>query len=809
MGQAIVYCAVCNAQLREPDFARGAAFKIEHKVYCKKCAPADAAARPAERPASPRRHGITTTSGLKAVQPDPPRTSPAAAWIAGLATGILVVLIGVVFFSGHSSPPPDPSPAPPRAEPPAPPAVSSAETAARDALARLLRHVVENPNDLDRQQALLEEFAHRAPGTSVAPEVDREFARLARRRKERRDAELAELTQQVQSSPEDQAAILIRAARNRYPDRSWTEAVDRLLPGMQVRSAPAEPPPAVPVPVPVPNPAPAPARSAAAAPAPPAPPPAFPPGWESAMAAATVRDYAAALASLEKSPDLPLVKAVAALQRDSLQALAKLPRGQRVALGAVEGAFVRENGGIVELKTDAGPVEVETGEIAASVLIGLARSAGPVDPKTAAAFCLLEGDAAAARSLAGADASALPERFWAYADKVSRRPSDLGRDAYQLAVASLAKPATAAEGAARLLVLVRDHADDPFVRRNRAAIATRIQAGRDFVFAAEDLRASGLFKPGRAGKLESCWTVEADVEPAKQKDTFVDVEFSTLADTPYRAWVWVGGCCQEVFDFSCQGSEMEAGRATKEPAEPGAGVAIPIKPYVPSVKKTHAQHNGPKQPARWEWVPLPLPRYAKPGPQRIRILSDQKGFSVAAVLVSATRTNPPSDAEIRESLRGRGERPKLAEAQPKTVALITCAFDGTDQRLVGDLRERALHGVPMFGQCFTGVERNQPIVLPEQGELRLAYFLKSPSDLFARIRVEKDGATLPYDVQIQSPVVGTPTEVRIPLSAFHQAYVNNGPRLVPGDSTRMIYVFGLAAECGLRIDAFSLVEFRK
>src|SRR5581483_12308087 len=229
----------------------------------------------------------------------------------------------------------------------------------------------------------------------------------------------------------------------------------------------------------------------------------------------------------------------------------------------------------------------------------------------------------------------------------------------------------------------------------------------------------------------------------------------------------------------------------------------------PGVKKAHAQHNGPKQASRWEWVALPLPRYAKPGVQRLRILSDQKGFSVAAVVVSASRSGPPAESELREQARGRGERPKASAPQPKVIPILTVAFDGTDRQLVGTFSERSLYGQPMYGQCFTGVERSQPIVIPENGEVRFRYLLKSPSDLFVRMRINKDGATLPYDVQVPSPAVGTPTEVRVPFSDFKQAYVSNGPRLVPGDTTSMIYVYSGLVESGLRLDAFSLVEVRK
>jgi len=56
MGQAIVYCSGCNAQLRDTDFAKGAAFKIEHKITCRKCLRPDSFPR---RPIEPRRRSGT------------------------------------------------------------------------------------------------------------------------------------------------------------------------------------------------------------------------------------------------------------------------------------------------------------------------------------------------------------------------------------------------------------------------------------------------------------------------------------------------------------------------------------------------------------------------------------------------------------------------------------------------------------------------------------------------------------------------------------------------------------------------------
>ncbi len=182
---------------------------------------------------------------------------------------------------------------------------------------------------------------------------------------------------------------------------------------------------------------------------------------------------------------------------------------------------------------------------------------------------------------------------------------------------------------------------------------------------------------------------------------------------------------------------------------------------------------------------------------------------LAGTAVCQARTGPPSEAELKDAIHNRGERPKAAPPQTKAIPILTCAFDGTDQWLTGDLRGKSLYGVSLYGHSFTGIDRKDAVTFPEQGEMRFTYFLKTPSPITARIRVEKGGTTLPFDVSVSSPVVGTPTEVRIPFSSFSQAYVDRGPVLAPGDTARMFYVFSEATDCGFRLDSLSLVEIRK
>lgn len=801
MGQAIVYCTRCNAQLRSTDFEKGSAVKSENQNYCRKCLPEGALPDARERPATEkdlRKRGHGTTS-IRMIAP-PPKVEeakkPLLLGIAGAAAGVVVVLLAAVLFS-RTDPPRPPPPGPvvdaPKPEPAPPRPLPPLEAGARAAFDRYRKRVAEKPDDIEGQRAHLTDVEDRAPGTSIAPLIVGEREALERRRITRNRREIQELESQASQTTRDQAVILLNAARSRYPEEDWVPAIDLLLSRYTVDPQPAAPAPATP----------APTTPRVAATAKPPAPPTFPPGWEKALQSATARDYPAALAALDKSPDADLVKAVAALQADAVRLLGKTPRGQKISLVAIggrkiEGAFIRDNGGVLEIKEEAGTAEIEIGEVSAASLIDIARGAGSVDPRTAAAFCLIDGDPSVIADL--------PERFRLYALNVSKAASEPSRDLYRDAVAALQKPATAADGVARLQALLRDRADDLFVRRNRATIATRAQGTRDYVFFAEDLKASGAFRPGKSGKLESCWTCETDVEAAKQKETFLDLEFSTLPDVPYKAWAWVGGCCQEVFDFSCQGTEMEILK-TKESAEPGGPAAIVVKPYVPNVKKTHAQHNGPKSPTKWEWAPIPLPRYAKPGVQKLRLFSDQKGFSVTAVVVSATRTNPPADSELRDLLKLRGERPKIAAA-PKTTVILAVAIDPSTPHLVGEVREKSLFAIPLFGLLYSGYEPlRSPVTFPERCEYRFTYFVKSPTTLTARIRVNRDGGTLACDVAVPNVVVGKPTEVRIPIGDFKPAFVP-GPAIAPGESAHHFHVYAAALDSGLRIDAMTLVEIK-
>jgi hypothetical protein len=106
------------------------------------------------------------------------------------------------------------------------------------------------------------------------------------------------------------------------------------------------------------------------------------------------------------------------------------------------------------------------------------------------------------------------------------------------------------------------------------------------------------------------------------------------------------------------------------------------------------------------------------------------------------------------------------------------------------------------------VEGNPVFTLPSgPAELRVTYFLKTATPLAARLRVTRGDLTIPYEVAVK-PEAGRAVEVRIPLSDFKPANGNPGPALVTGDTIPIIYFYGQDLNCGLRIDALSVVELR-
>jgi hypothetical protein len=217
--------------------------------------------------------------------------------------------------------------------------------------------------------------------------------------------------------------------------------------------------------------------------------------------------------------------------------------------------------------------------------------------------------------------------------------ADAGRDALV--------HATSLEAIRKYKGLLAEHAVTGFVRRNRASIANRAaELGRDYFFVAGDMMPSGCFTFGQNAKarVDPCWICDRELD-ASARETSLELSFGALPDAEYRCWVYAGGCCLETLSFLAQ---------TTDAAGP-----LPVK--IPSIglKAKHSQHTGPKEPDRWTWVPIPLPKSGAAEVRTIRLFTTRKGFGLAYAVVTSQRAAPPRDAEIKDLERSRASAPPL------------------------------------------------------------------------------------------------------------------------------------------------------
>ncbi|HVE39855.1 MAG TPA: LamG domain-containing protein [Planctomycetota bacterium] len=386
--------------------------------------------------------------------------------------------------------------------------------------------------------------------------------------------------------------------------------------------------------------------------------------WSEVVATAPARDYAALLKKLEESKgsdpavqpeaaaDLELLRLAMALEDEGRQALVRIPKGQKLTISFTgeSGAFIDVSGTVVRIENqdlvlarDKGPVHVPTGEVAARSLAALAKPRP--DGKAAAVLCLLEKDVDGAKTFVEGDGG-ISEKYWALV-KVAKDPAEAeARKQFWSATRDLSNPAKTVGAAQRMAALLKDRGETPFVRRNRALIAAGSEPVREFFFASDDLRLRGSFRSAKTDKDEPYWKTNAEVDPVKNPENAAEISFSVVADTEYRCWFTVGGCCTETVACSFQIAE-----GTEAPGE-----ATPVR-QLPSMQyKTHASHTGRGRPVpRFGWVSITLPKFTTPGPKRVRLTSTEKGFCVMQALVSATRPGTPTNAETKELERARLE----------------------------------------------------------------------------------------------------------------------------------------------------------
>jgi hypothetical protein len=752
MGQEIVYCVLCQTQLRSADFEKGNAFKFGLDSVCKKCAPEAVKSLPPEKiqallksmeavspgkplpdvqaPAANPRKGTariplaTPPSGQKAAPESP---SGAVIGLAAAGGGLLLL---IAIFTLSSTKPTGPvstksskPPAevavngPPETQITRPPIEEAGTQAARDALEKARRFAQANPMNLDGQTALYADAVRLAENTPYYGDATRSQKALATTIEATLSRERAQLDEQAlaELGREDfrSALAVVEQARKSHGLPEWIAIVDRksteIRKKAEVLYAPLK-------------------RSAADAQQkgaldevkairehvskwglenlvsdldrhlstlvtkrPPSPESqAYRTRWEESMTRAFSRDYETAIAQLERAAsefpaqveirkeaasDQEIIRSVVTLRREGLQLLPSLPKGEKLTLEYVDdptgpksvtGWVVQAGLERVELRRDSKEKEtvfVEWSDLTtggmARLLKGRAGNASENKDRALALLCLFEGDADQAMKVVGDRADTIPEKYWSFAKGVREsapKPDPKEFEARQIFhVAELDWRGIKTRGSAleKYRALQKDFEATSFVRRNREMIESRLEAGKEYVFFPTDLRGAGSFRLSENPKMKLCWSSQKDVDSSSSKDNYVEVEFHALPGTAYRCWAYVGACCTETFAFYYQTTEGTAPNPKQigqtVSLEPGGSTAMPVDSKLMGLKKDHATHGGPKEPSRWAWVEIPLPSkgYAAPGPKSIRLISDQKGFSVGYILVSSRRRGAPTEADTK------------------------------------------------------------------------------------------------------------------------------------------------------------------
>jgi hypothetical protein len=787
MGQAIHYCFRCSEQLREAQFEKRKAFRVDGWVTCAACAPELLKTLPADRAAvlqdlmagKERKPSSATPPPLRdsrlsitpaAFPPAGGLAAPRPKWpfLAGAGLAVAAILAAVL-MTGRGTPPREPTAAPTSTghsglrPPPHPRPVG--DSPERQLLKRAQQYAREHPDDLEGQLREFGDLSLLSDKTEVGAEARRTVEALQVRERdlvaqgmallngeidaplqredfgavnrtlhaakarspgtqwklavERRQGEVAERIKAALQPLKEKACVAKAAGKQAELDailqkvRSWEgkyfETLNEALAGVQVLpSRPAEPK------------AEPPARSPEAK--------AYLVLWEQAMAKAAARDYAGAAADLERGAGAPKEDAVKQELAQDLRDLKELDRlydattaaqaaARNLALETVDG---RKISGRV-LAADVDRVElvvtpgkptlfVEWADVTAPTLAAL-FGARKAEPRLLGLFRLLEGDPEGMQDAIdpkyGAFApSARAKALKPGADELSAR--DVFYDA-ERGFRSMATREKALEGYRQLKQKFKDTA---LVKRAAARIDRRLESGKEYYFLAADLSAGGTFSLTKEGRYESLADADAS------KPNWVEWEFLALPSTTYRCWALVGGCCAEAFTFHYQASgltELNPKTKKRAPAEPGGELASPVKHSLKNLKPSHPK-GEPQKPTRWEWIEIVLPRSSAAGVKQVRLLTDLKGFGVAAVLVSSTKSKAPTEPEAAELVKAR-----VLDAVPswfasKSGGIPRLLLDDFDQGVAG----WGFHNGAEFKGAKGGVVHDPAVGHDQKGSLKLS-----------------------------------------------------------------------------------------
>ncbi len=737
----------------------------------------------------------------------------AALFIAG-------ILVGVLFTGGKKQAPE----APPAVESPvvaAAPEPVGRERAALRALEEARAHARENPQDLRGQVERFLVVAKEWEGTSSAAKAREEAEQVPSRWRNRLLGDLVDIEERAAGHEGREefrdALAVLEDARDRYDDPFWGQAIAlkigdlrgrvealylSLRPAAE-RAAEAEDEDGLakirervrgwgledvfrefdrtfggPAPASASSPL-TPARNA------------YLSLWERAAGFAVIRDYDAAAAELkgaarslkdedlrhEAGEDLRDVQRVGTIYDGMRQAFAAWPRGGAVDLALSDGRKV--SGSVCRGDRDRfevlpGPGEetvfVEYSAVSAASLAGLfeGRSRGQLpDARALALFCLLDGDAEAARARLEGKEEALPEKYWRFGrkarskaakpDPTALRNEEAARKLYCEAEREYRDPGTRARAVEKYRALLRDFLDQGPVLRAMDRITRRAEPRSEHYFSAADMEAGGTFRPGRRPPHGSCWVTAEETAFAQARENYVEIEFHAPGGAPVRLWIQAGGCCAESFPAYYQATGLTSPHAKKPGetvhVEPGSIYGLTLR--VPeSARKEHPGHgagDGTEAAVHWEWIEVPLPAYDAAGAKKVRVMTNRRGLCVARALASTTRKAPPKEAEVAEFEAARAADLGIP-ADPDLVG--HWEFDEGAGRLAGDASGRGhlgtASGEPSWEEGVTGTAlgfdgKDDYVLIQDSLDLRirddvtLAFWVRYGSEAKGRHRLAGKG----------------------------------------------------------------------
>jgi len=473
--------------------------------------------------------------------------------------------------------------------------------------------------------------------------------------------------------------------------------------------------------------------------------------WRDAMMLATQRNYDGALAALDKAgadlkeaenkaelaADVDILKKVQSLYKDVLQAISMWKRNEKIPVESLdenlsnarsEDPFLRSDPDKIEVVRGGAPFPIEMSEVTARSLCNLLRRSKPTLPeadlKTAGLFCLIEGDLDSARQNYSGPADAVPYKYWSLSSKIaevraSNSPAakrDLeARRLYFAAERGYADMKSRANAVQAYRDLLNQYPGTPTVDRRRSQIIARRDGAKDYVFLPDDMDGGGTFnKSGKQPKFGECWQSTADSDPSRGAQNYVNAQFYAFADVPYSCWAYVGACCIEVFTAYYQATDLTYTKGSDViKIEPGSNASLPVRNSMTFLKKTHAEHGGTKDAKVWQWAELKLPKYTTAGVKNVRICTDQKGYGVTFMVVSATRGTPPNEAEMRSWIKKPDLIAPPVDEKPMTVEAPP-VVEARDPSLIGHwkLDEAGATATDSSGRDNGGVLVNEPSRVP-------------------------------------------------------------------------------------------------